>query len=156
VKNGYLSWEKDPPDSLDQMTADTRAFALDPSRIYIHRKGRYPKGGVDPADVPALRQELKDMFLAMEWEGKKVIQAVFFPEEIYKGPEFDRAPDLVLLTTYGRDLKGNIRKQDVFGRTHFTGMHTRDDAFLVANRPLPDKRPHIEDVPGLLLQSLEE
>ncbi len=156
VKNGYLSWEKDPPDSLDQMTADTRAFALDPSRIYIHRKGRYPKGSVDPADVPALRQELKEMFLAMEWEGKKVIQAVFFPEEIYKGPEFDRAPDLVLLTTYGRDLKGNIRKQDVFGRTHFTGMHTRDDAFLVANRPLPDKRPHIEDVPGLLLQSLEE
>ncbi len=156
VENGYLSWEKDPPESLDQMTAETRAFALDPSRIYIHRKGRYPKGSVDQADVPALREELKEKFLAMEWKGEKVIQQVFFPEEIYRGPEFDRAPDLVLLTTYGRDLKGNIRKPEVFGTTHFTGMHTRDDAFLIGNRPLPDKRPHIEDVPGLLLKALEE
>jgi hypothetical protein len=33
-------------------------------------------------------------------------------------------------------------------------MHNRHDAFLLSNRPLPQKRPHIEDVPGLLMEQL--
>jgi len=155
VEQGYLEWEKDPPDTLESIRAKSRAFALDPSRIYIHARGRFPKGSVDASEIGALREELKQLFLGLEHEGKKVIQAVYFPEEIYSGPEFDKAPDLVLLGCYGYDLKGNIRKPDLFDKTHFTGMHTRDDAFLLANRPLPDKRPHIEDVHGLLLNELE-
>jgi len=154
VNAGYLSWEKDPPDSFADIAAGSRAFALDPSRIYIHRKGRYPKGTVEHDDVARLKHELKDLFLALEHEGHKVIQDVFFPEQIYEGPEFDKAPDLVLLTNDGYDLKGNIKRPEVFGRTHFTGMHTRHDAFLLGTRPLPEKRPHIEDVPGLLLAHL--
>jgi predicted AlkP superfamily phosphohydrolase/phosphomutase len=125
---------------------------MDPSRVYLHRKGRYPKGCVQEEQVPELREELKRAFLALEHEGRPVVREVYFPEQIYEGPEFGRAPDLVLLSHYGYDLKGNIRKPDVFDRTHFTGMHTRDDAFLLSNRPLPDKRPHIQDVFGLLSQ----
>ena len=155
VEQGYLEWEQDPPGSFENIQAKSRAFALDPSRIYIHARGRFPRGSVDKAEIGALREELKQLFLGLEDEGKKVIQAVYFPEEIYSGPEFDKAPDLVLLSHYGYDLKGNIRKPDVFDRTHFTGMHTRDDAFLLANRPLPDKRPHIEDLHGLLSRELD-
>lgn len=154
VNEGFLKWEKDPPDSFADIHADSRAFALDPSRIYVHREGRYPKGRVKESEVPALRDELRALFLAMEHGGKRIIREVFFPEQIYEGPEFAKAPDLVLLTTDGYDLKGNIKKPEVFGRTHFTGMHNRHDAFLLSNRPLPEKRPHIEDVPGLLLQAL--
>ena len=33
VENGYLKFEKDPPDSLADMSEDTTAFALDPGRI---------------------------------------------------------------------------------------------------------------------------
>lgn len=151
---GFLSWEKDPPDSYQDMTAGSRAFALDPSRIYLHRRGRYPKGSVEEAQVPALREELKALFLGLEKDGRKVVSEVFFPEQIYEGPEFNRAPDLVLLTNDGFDLKGTIKRAEPFGRTHFTGMHTRADAFLLSNRPLPEKRPHIEDVPGLLKAAL--
>ncbi|MGC8764255.1 MAG: alkaline phosphatase family protein, partial [Acidobacteriota bacterium] len=151
VEKGYLAWEKDPPDSFADIAAESRAFVLDPSRVYLHRKGRYPKGTVEEGEAPALREELKALFLSLEHGGRKVIQKVFFPEEIYEGPEFDRAPDLVLLTHDGFDLKGNIKRREVFGRTHFTGMHTRHDAFLLSNRPLPGKRPHIEDVHRLLL-----
>jgi predicted AlkP superfamily phosphohydrolase/phosphomutase len=154
VENGYLAWEKDPPEGFDSISAASRAFALDPSRIYIHRRGRYPKGAVESGDVQDLRQELKEKLLTLECGGQKVLKAVFFPEEIYEGPEFGRAPDLVLLSHYGFDLKGNIRKTEVFSRSHFTGMHTRDDAFLLSNMPLPDKRPHIEDVPKLLREAL--
>lgn len=154
VENGYLSWEKDPPESFDSIRPESRAFALDPSRIYLHRRGRYPKGCVEEADVPALRKELKGKLLSLEHGGRKVLKAVFFPEEIYEGPEFGRAPDLILLSEYGFDLKGNIRKGEVFSKSQFTGMHTRDDAFLLSNRPLPAKRPHIEDVPKLLREAL--
>lgn len=154
VERGYLAWEKDPPGGYEDIRPESRAFAMDPSRIYLHRKGRYPKGGVDEAQAPELREELKRLFLGLEHEGRPVIREVYFPEQIYEGPEFGRAPDLVLLSHYGYDLKGNIRKPDVFDRTHFTGMHTRDDAFLLSNRPLPDKRPHIQDVHGLLLEAL--
>jgi predicted AlkP superfamily phosphohydrolase/phosphomutase len=153
-ENGYLAWEKDPPEGFESISTSSRAFALDPSRVYIHRKGRYPRGSVDPADVPFLRQEIKERLLALEFGGRKVLKAIFFPEEIYEGPEIDKAPDLVLLSHYGFDLKGNIRKAEVYSRSHFTGMHTRDDAFLLSNMPLPEKRPHIEDVPGLLRVAL--
>jgi len=151
---GFLKWEKDPPDSFADISADSRAFALDPSRIYVHREGRYPKGSVSERDVPAVREELKALFLSMEKDGERIIKEVFFPEQIYDGPEFHKAPDLVLLTRDGYDLKGNIKKSEVFGRTHFTGMHNRHDAFLLSNRPLPQKRPHIEDVPELLMRAL--
>jgi predicted AlkP superfamily phosphohydrolase/phosphomutase len=154
VEQGFLSWEKDPPGSYEDIRPESRAFAMDPSRIYIHRQGRYPKGSVAEADVPALREELKRLFLELEHDGRRVVREVYFPEQIYEGPELDRAPDLVLLSNYGYDLKGNIRKPDVFDRTHFMGMHTRDDAFLLSNVPLPDKRPHIQDVSALLMQAL--
>jgi len=154
VERGFLKWEKAPPESFADISGESRAFVLDPSRVYLHRKGRYPKGTVEEAQAPALREELKALFLSLEHEGRPVIREVFFPEAIYEGPEFDRAPDLVLLTNDGLDLKGNIRKESVFGRTHFTGMHTRHDAFLISNRDLPEKRPHIQDVHGLLLAAL--
>jgi predicted AlkP superfamily phosphohydrolase/phosphomutase len=154
VERGYLRWEKDPPESFSDLSAESRAFVLDPSRVYLHRRGRYPKGSVEASEAPALREELKALFLSLEHEGRKVIRQVFTPEEIYEGPEFDRAPDLVLLTEDGFDLKGNIRKEETFGRTHFTGMHTRHDAFLIGNRDLPGKRPHIQDVHGLLADAL--
>lgn len=154
VDTGYLAWEKDPPESFTDIAASSRAFVLDPSRVYVHRKGRFPKGAVEPADVPALREELKRLFLSLEFVGRPVVKEVFFPEQIYEGPEFDKAPDLVLLTHDGRDLKGNIKRPEVFGRTHFTGMHNRHDAFLLSTRPLPEKRPHIEDVPRLILEAL--
>ena len=155
VEKGYLKWEKDPPQAFGDIAAESRAFALDPSRIYIHREGRYPKGCVRETEIPALREELKALFLGLEFNGKRVIRQVFHPEEIYDGPELYRAPDLVLLTNDGYDLKANIKKTEAFGRTHFTGMHNRDDAFLMANRSLPAKRPHIQDVHDLLLGTVD-
>jgi len=154
VQAGFLKWEKDPPDSFADIHPEARAFALDPSRIYLHRKGRYPKGRVEEREVASLREELKAFFLGLRHQGRPFIRQVFFSEEIYEGPHVDRAPDLVLLTADGFDLKGNPKKAEAYGRTHFTGMHNRHDAFLLANRPLPEKRPHIEEVHGLLLKAL--
>jgi predicted AlkP superfamily phosphohydrolase/phosphomutase len=155
-ENGFLSWDKDPPESLNCLSADTRAFALDPSRIYIHSKCRFPKGAVDDKDGEKIKLELRDFFLNLTRNGKKVIKEIYNKEDIYDGPFLDKAPDLVLLSNCGFDLKGNIRSQVQFGRTHFSGMHTRDDAFLMSGAKIDKARPHIEDVSGMIIESVRQ
>jgi predicted AlkP superfamily phosphohydrolase/phosphomutase len=153
-ENGFLDWEKDPPESMGSLSSNTKAFAMDPSRIYIHTKDRFPKGKVTAGDYEKTRRELKDFFLELTRNGKKVIKEVFFKEEIYDGPFIDKAPDMVLLSNYGFDLKGNIKSPVQFGKTHFSGMHTRDDAFLISNKKIVKARPHIEDISGLIIENV--
>lgn len=149
-ENGFLDWENDPPENLGRLSSSAKAFALDPSRIYIHREGKYPKGKIGENEAEKLKDELKGFFLNVERNGKKIIRNVFFKEEIYEGPMLDKAPDLVLLSNWGYDLKGNIKSRVPFNKTHFTGMHTRDDAFLITKNAAGTKRPHIEDVFGII------
>jgi len=131
-KNGYLEFEKEPPEELKDLKKESKAFALDPSRIYLHRKGRFPQGFISDSQAEQLRKELKEKLLNLEFEGEKVLRHVYFPEEIYSGPEVHRAPDIILVSKPGFDLKGNITKLEIFGNTDLTGMHTYDDAFFWA------------------------
>lgn len=135
-QEGYLKFDKEPPDSFNDINSTTKAFALDPSRIYIHLEGKYPRGTVKQADYNKLRQEIKAKLLQLSFNNEKVIKAVYLKEEIYQGPYLDQAPDLVVWSERGYDLKGSIKKQSLFGRTHFSGAHTRDDAFFLADKKL--------------------
>ncbi len=136
------------------LAGETRAFALDPSRIYVHSAGRYPKGRIDEAASDKVRDELKEFFSGLERNGKKVIRQIFLKEEIYDGPHISKAPDMVLLSERGFDLKGNIRSAVAYAKTHFSGMHTRDDAFLISGKGALSKRPHIEDVSEMILEAV--
>jgi predicted AlkP superfamily phosphohydrolase/phosphomutase len=127
---GYLRFEQEPPESYADIAADSKAFALDPGRIYVHRKGRYPKGAVEEADVPQLVADLKAALEAVEDGGQKLFQRVWTRDEIYVGPETPHGPDLLCTPRRGIDVKGGIRKRELFPATHFTGMHTWDDAFF--------------------------
>lgn len=130
-ENGYLYFEKKGEDvSLTNISGETLAFALDPGRIYIHRKGRFPLGAVDKEKADELIEKLKGELEALEFNGEKVIQAVHKGEEIYSGSEVHRAPDIVLTPFDGFDLKASLTDGDVFRRTDLTGMHTWDDAFF--------------------------
>ena len=43
--------------------ARARAFCLDPGRIYLHTRGRFPKGSVDPgAEAETLRTDISQVF----------------------------------------------------------------------------------------------
>ena len=46
-------------------------------------------------------------------------------------------PDLVLLANDGFDVKGWMRTGEVFGTSHFTGMHNWDDAFFWSTDEMP-------------------
>ncbi|MDQ1353972.1 MAG: hypothetical protein QG657_4281, partial [Acidobacteriota bacterium] len=130
---GYLDFSpgSGTPKNLAGLTEKTRVFALDPSRLYIHLEGKYRRGRVKKEEYQALRDEIKAKFLALEIEGDKVIRDVFNKEDIYSGPYLDNAPDLVLLSHYGFDLKSGVTKEALFGRTFFQGMHSQDNSLLI-------------------------
>jgi len=152
-KEGYLEFEKEPPEEIGELKKTSKAFALDPSRIYLHRKSRFPQGILSDEQANELRQELKEKLSELEFEGEKVLRAVYFPEEIYSSPERFRAPDLILVSKPGFDLKGNIQKKEVFGNTDLTGMHTFDDAFFWS-RDFGKEKAHITELAQIFMQKL--
>jgi len=128
---GYLEMGEKKPENLESLLDTTRIFAIDPSRLYIHLEGKYKRGRVKKEDYNRLREEIKTNFSDLEIEGEKVIKNVYFKEEIYSGNFFENAPDLVLVSHHGFDLKAGITKETYYGRTLLEGMHSQDNAMLI-------------------------
>jgi predicted AlkP superfamily phosphohydrolase/phosphomutase len=133
-KEGYLSFETDSPKDLSEISATSRVFTMDPNRIYLNVKERFPKGSVDVTEKQDLKKELAEKLIKLEYSGRRVVREVFDTEEIYSGPQVASGPDLIVLSEYGFDMKGSVKKKEVFGRSNLQGMHTWDDAFFWANR----------------------
>ena len=152
-ENGFLKFDKDQPETVMDIGPGSIAFAMDPSRIYVNVKGKYPLGTVDPSDYERVRQELKHGLEALTFEdGNRIADKIYLKEELYEGPHVDRAPDLVVLSHHGYDLKGKVNSKAVFGRTNLVGMHTQDDAFFFSSIGIQCRS--IFDAKGLILRLL--
>ncbi len=128
---GVLNLDK-TREFYEKITAGTVAFAMDPGRIYIHKKGRYPEGHVSEDEIEGVKVELRAILSALRSDdGRPVIRHIFDGKDIYRGPLAQQGPDLVLIPHEGYDLKGNMRQEKVFTKDRFTGMHTWDDALLL-------------------------
>lgn len=133
----------------------TKAFALDPSRIYINKKDKYPKGNIKPEEEQNVKDELFDLFSSLTFNGEKVIKKIYEKEEIYHGSEIDYAPDLVLLPKSGYSLRGNIGKKDIFEKDDIIkGMHSQPDAFLfiknIENKEFVPEKPNVEYITKIM------
>jgi predicted AlkP superfamily phosphohydrolase/phosphomutase len=129
-QNGYLRFLKPEPESLEDIHGRTRAFALDPNRIYLNYKNKFPKGIVERSARKALKDEIAGKLAKLQYQGRRVVKRVFFAEEAYSGPHTGKGPDLIVVGEPGFDMKGSVRKKDIFGRSGLQGMHTWDDAFF--------------------------
>jgi predicted AlkP superfamily phosphohydrolase/phosphomutase len=118
-------------DGFQDMARDSRAFCLDPARVYLHLQGKYARGSVTDAEYDRLRQEIKTLFNSLTFAGERVVKRVYFREEIFAGKNFDEAPDMYILAEPGFDLKAALNKDSVFGLSHFRGAHTYEDAHLL-------------------------
>lgn len=129
-REGFLNY-KDGED-LEKIDHKSTAYSLNPGRVYINLKGREEKGSVDQKDYEYLREELKKVLLKFKDEerGEKIIERVYYREEIYNGPYITQAADLIALPKKGFDLKAGLEEGDIFYKTHLLGMHTFKDAFL--------------------------
>ncbi len=152
MDNGFLSFESETPGSLEDVSAESKAFALDPGRIYLNRKGRFPKGSVDFASARGIMDEIKSGLSELMCEGEPVMERVLERAEVYSGPQADHGPDIVPVGNHGYDLKGTIREKDLFGRTNLTGMHTWDDAFFWS-KDAPDGEVEITQLAGKILDA---
>ncbi len=129
--NGYLKFQKDPPETVMDIGPGSRAFALDPSRIYINLRAKYPLGTVGRSDYKRLCRELKNGLESLSFnDGNPVAKRVYFKDELYHGPHLGAAPDLIVLSNAGYDLKGKVNSSAIFDQTDLEGMHTQDDAFF--------------------------
>ena len=152
-ESGYLKFQKENPETIMDIGPGSSAFALDPSRIYINLKGKYPLGTVDASDYDRLREELKTGLEKLEYgDGHPVIKKVYRKEELYHGACIDQAPDLVLLSLHGYDLKGRVNVSEVFGLSGLEGMHTQDDAFFFSSRGSECKS--IFDAKNIIMKTL--
>ncbi len=129
-KEGYLSFQTSAPMSLTDISPSSKAFAMDPNRIYLHDKDKFPNGCIKPKEKKSLKTEIAAQLENLEFSGQKVVRKVFNTEDIYSGPLSSQGPDLIVLSEYGFDMKGSLKKKDIFGRSNLQGMHTWDDAFF--------------------------
>ncbi|MHC4259020.1 MAG: alkaline phosphatase family protein [Planctomycetota bacterium] len=157
IQEGFLKFKSGTEPKLMNIDSGTKAFALDPARIYINQKGKYPAGGVDGSDKDARIRELADLFTSLEIDGKKVIQQVCLAPDAYSGPYIEQAPDMVLIANKGFNLKGAVAAQKLVDKGPFAGKHTYHDAFLLLNNrsiaPNFEREPSVIDA-GKLIQSI--
>ena len=132
-KEGFLKFKEGTEPGLDNICEGTKAFSMDPARIYINEKGKFPCGTVDPADRETVIAELENLFKEFTIDGKKVIKYIFRKEDVYTGPYFDDAPDLILMSESGFNMKGTMASKEIHGKGLFTGKHTYEDAFIVVS-----------------------
>jgi predicted AlkP superfamily phosphohydrolase/phosphomutase len=151
-QNGYLRFIKPDPESLEDIHGRSRAFALDPNRIYFNYKNKFPKGSVERSARKALRDEMAGKLAKLEYMGRRVVRRVFFADDVYAGPQAAKGPDLIVVGEPGFDMKGSVKKKEIFGRSGLQGMHTWDDAFFWSADDLGDDL-HIADVASVILKN---
>jgi predicted AlkP superfamily phosphohydrolase/phosphomutase len=151
-REGYLKFATPSPGGLQDIAAGTRAFALDPNRIYLNLRNRFPRGEVDASEKNALREEISGKIEGLEFRGKRAVRLVFKTEEAYSGPLTTMGPDLIVVGAVGFDMKASVKKKEVFGRSSLQGMHTWDNALFWADTEHgPDLA--IEDLAGIILKN---
>lgn len=167
---GYLSYNRPDPQSPDDIHPSSRAFAMDPTRIYLNTRERFRDGTLSPGEARELRGRLQSELAGMrltdvglspdpdsEASDDRLFAGVRTKEELYSGARFSLAPDLVIVPRRGYDPKATLQAAGPVARDIFTGMHTHDDAFLLVHgQPLtrPLDGVSITDVAGMVLEAL--
>jgi len=157
--NGWLNFTKDPPDSLRDIHPDSKAYSMDPGRIFVNLRGREPQGSVDAGrEYEALRKELTDALseLREPESGEPMIERVYKREEIYSGECYPQAPDLVAMPCRGYDLKGSIKKAVLTEKGVINGAHTYDDAMIyIQGQDIKKQEVAIVDVMPTILRLMD-
>ena len=158
VETGWTTLADKVAHPLSINPEKSKAYCLIPGRLFINLKGREPGGTVPIEEYQKTRQQLADTLLKLHDPDTKqpVIKKVLTREQLYwptgsTGPSgitpteisklphpFNKAADLIAIPHDGYDLKLGLAGQTCFQKTALEGMHTYDDAFMVArNIDLP-------------------
>ncbi len=136
--------------NYNRVKKETMAFVLDPGRLYLNRKDRFPRGWITEDEESEMLKEIEKILFNLTYEGQPLIKYLFRKSEIYRGDYIKNAPDLILIENKGFNFKGSIGKQEVFEDEHkFSGKHNMN-AFILYNNENTLESPNVEDVCSLL------
>lgn len=157
IDNNLLSFLPGCDASLENISNESIAFVMDPGRVYINFKDKYPRGCVERADEEKTIAQLGKLFNNCEIDGRKVIRSIYRKEEVFHGAYAQNGPDLTLVAEKGFNLKAMMRTPGLFSKGIFTGKHTQDTAFILAKgicaEAMPEK-PKVSDVRWIIEKSL--
>lgn len=162
---GYLALRPDAK-SFDCIDERTKAFALDPGRIFIHRESRFPRGSVKDSEAVDIAHNLRRELREITWkaevgelrtsdDGEPILEDVFLKEEIYSGPLLERAADLIAVPAPGFNLRGAWKHDAPVGNDLMTGAHTRGNAtFYYRGELASDAEADMQDAAPTVLAAL--
>jgi predicted AlkP superfamily phosphohydrolase/phosphomutase len=126
---------------VDWSRSKAYSFGRHLGSVYVNLKGREPQGIVEPgAEYEAVRDEIERLAhdFCDERTGRRLIGEVVRREEIYSGPYFERAPDLILRPKEPSDIFFGLadfgHRNTVAQVYRYSGMH-RDYGMLIMNGP---------------------
>ena len=135
---------------------DSRAFSLDPGRIYVNSSDDFPGGPVGPDEARTLVTEIGRELRGVvdPKNGQRVIARTVLRRDAYKGSRRRLAPSLVCLPVSGYELKSSRRLPPFSDVTDFEGTHTYDDALFLCDLPSTSEAGSVEDVGATVLDRL--
>src|SRR5207244_2581778 len=66
---GLLRFTTETPKGLADVDPASKLFVLDPGRVYVHRRGRFPLGTVEPTEAEDLLARVREGLLALRGDG---------------------------------------------------------------------------------------
>ncbi len=132
IQKGLLSLRHAPQDQWDStaISDTTKAFALDPGRIYIHTASDFDRGQVTKSEAKLISKEIAADLMKLKFNGQQVMHSVQTGQELYGKEATGNPPDLICTAMPGFDLKAKFDRKEIFGFFGRTGTHTREDAFF--------------------------
>ncbi len=153
-QEGFLQFKQGEDIVLNNICYGTKAFVLEPARIYLNLKEKFPCGTVGPADSEETLQQIENLYGSLRIDGRAVVRDIYRKEQIYSGPYLENAPDLVLVGAEGFNLKANVKTEHLADKGIFSGKHTQDTAFLLAKancgENIVPQAPRVSDIKTII------
>jgi len=131
---GYLTYKGADRKAMTNIDwGATRAYCMDPGRVYLNVRGREPEGVVQfGSEYSELRKKLRDELVKITdpVSNEPMVRNVFTNQELFHGDESQYGPDLVIDSHWGYDIKGFHGRDGFTGKGPINGMHTYEDAML--------------------------
>ncbi|MFW6216679.1 MAG: alkaline phosphatase family protein [Desulfohalobiaceae bacterium] len=154
-QQGFLRLTGRPNTEWDSslISPESRAFALDPGRIYVQDSARFSRGRVRLEQKQGLLQDIRAGLQNLSWQGEPVLQDILTGQELYPGCSLPGRPDLILVPRPGFDLKAKFDRDQIFGFYGRYGVHDPGDAIFLDSQGTAAKR--VRDAGGKVLEFFE-
>jgi predicted AlkP superfamily phosphohydrolase/phosphomutase len=159
LDKGYLVLKGESGDYFEGIDwTRTRAYTFGLGGVYLNLKSREAQGIVDPAEADALRREIADKLTGLrdDQSGDLAIVRAYDARDLYRGPYFGAAPDLIVGYAEGYRASWDAAVGKVSASVFedngkaWCGDHCVDPALvpgvLFSNRPIAAENPGIEDM----------